>query len=207
MRIAVISEVSTAARNADIMKALEGCGHTVYNIGMKGVEGEQALSIVETGFLTGLVLNLKCVDLVIGGCGTGQGYMNCALQYPGVVCGLVNDPLNAYLFPQINNGNAVSLALNKDYGWGGDVNLRFILERLLSAPRGGGYPAYRAEPQQVIRRRMDSVNKVAHPVFEDILSLLDKDLVQNALHFPGVKEVLEATADKNLQLYQMVMSL
>lgn len=207
MRIAVITEVSTAAKNADVMTALKDCGHEVYNVGMKGTENESPLSIVETGFLTGLLLNLKCVDLVIGGCGTGQGYMNCAVQYPGVVCGLIDDPLNAFLFPQINDGNAVSLALNKDYGWGGDVNLRFIIQRLLSAPRGGGYPEYRVDAQREIRRRMASVNQAAHLPFEKILDRMEKDVWLNALRFPGVYEMIEKTADKELPLYAQVRGL
>lgn len=205
MRIAVITEVSTVSRNKDIMAALEDLGYQALNVGMKGDAGEAELSIVESGFLTGLLLNLDCVDLVIGGCGTGQGYMNCALQYPGVVCGLINDPLNAYLFPQINNGNAVSLALNKDYGWGGEVNLRFIIEKLLSAPRGGGYPAHRAEPQKIIRAKMAKVNSVTHRSFMEILQKIDAKLLENSLKFPGVRDIIEKNADHTLALYIQVM--
>jgi ribose 5-phosphate isomerase RpiB len=42
--------------------------------------------------MTAILLNLKRVDFVVGGCGTGQGYLNSAMQYPGVFCGhILND--------------------------------------------------------------------------------------------------------------------
>ncbi len=42
------------------------------------------------------------------------------MQYPGVSCGLIADPLDAWLFSMINAGNCISLALNKGYGWAGE---------------------------------------------------------------------------------------
>ncbi len=207
MKIAVITEISTSARNADIMKALVNCGHEVYNVGMKSPDDPSELSIVETGFLSGLLLNLHCVDLVLGGCGTGQGYENCAVQYPNVVCGIIDDPLNAWLFPQINDGNCVSLVLNKGYGWGANENLKMIIENLLKAPRGGGYPEYRKGPQQEIRRRMALVNSATHRSFEEILSRIDESVLKNCFTFPGVVDMIEKTAQKDLPLYQKVHSI
>ena len=92
MRIAVINEGSTKHRNRDVLKALEGMGHEVWNLGMKDQEGEPDLSYLETAFLSALMLNLGAVDFVVGGCGTGQGYMNAVLQFPGTACGLLMDP-------------------------------------------------------------------------------------------------------------------
>ena len=42
MKIAVINETSAADRNADIMAALQGRNHTLYNAGMKK-NGEEPL--------------------------------------------------------------------------------------------------------------------------------------------------------------------
>ena len=123
MKIAVITEGSTKHHNADVMKALEGMGHEVFNLGMKNVDGEPDLTYMETGLMTAIALNLKAVDFVVGGCGTGQGYMNAVLQYPGVFCGLIMDPVEAFLYSQVNAGNCISLQLNKGYGGiGGDLN-------------------------------------------------------------------------------------
>ena len=76
MRIAVINEFSTKNRNGDVLKALEELGYEPVNLGMKDLEGEPQLNYLETAFLSALALNLKAVDFVVGGCGTGQGYMN-----------------------------------------------------------------------------------------------------------------------------------
>ena len=37
--------------------------------------------------------------------------------HPGVICGYCIDPADAFLFAQINNGNALS-AFAKGFGWG-----------------------------------------------------------------------------------------
>ena len=41
------------------------------------------------------------------------GYLNSAMQYPNVFCGLILDPLDAWLFTQINGRNCISLALKR----------------------------------------------------------------------------------------------
>jgi hypothetical protein len=70
------------------------------------------------------------------------------LQYSGVVCGYILTPLDAWLFTQINRGNCISLALNQGYGWAGDINLKFIFDRIFSVEKGSDYPAHRKEPHQ-----------------------------------------------------------
>ena len=197
MKIGIVTEVSTSLRNKDIVSGMEKIGKPFFNLGMKGVEGEPELSIVETGFLSALLLNTGSVDFIIGGCGTGQGYANCVIQYPGVVCGLVNDPLNAWLFPQINDGNCVSLALNKDYGWAGDVNLSFILKELFAVESGGGYPEHRKAPQKIIRSRMQQISISTHFSFIEIIdriSQYDDTVLRNVLTFPGVMDFIRENA-------------
>jgi len=116
MRIAVINETSAANRNADILAALHGRGHEIVNAGMKESGAQPELTYIHTGLMAALLLNLKRVDFVVGGCGTGQGFLNSVMQYPGVVCGHVLNGLDAWLFAQINGGNCISLALNQGYG-------------------------------------------------------------------------------------------
>ena len=120
MKIAVISEVSAVAKNPDIVAALEGRGHEIFNVGMKTADEKPELTYIQTGLLAGLLLGTNRVDLVVGGCGTGQGFLNSSLQYPGVMCGLIANDLDAWLFGQINGGNCISLALLVGYGWAGD---------------------------------------------------------------------------------------
>lgn len=208
MKIAVVTEVSTAAKNKDIMAALKPLakGHEILNVGLKGEEGEPGLLIYETGFLSALLLNLGCVDFVIGGCGTGQGYFNCVVQFPGVTCGLLQNASDAWLYPRINGGNCASLALNKGYGWAGEINLEFIFEKLFEAEFGAGYPASRREPQKKIREKYAVMSQVTHKPFEQIILDIDEEIFRNTVTFPGVMDVIcRLTPDKELPAYQALM--
>ena len=86
MRIAVINEVSARAKNADILAALAEHGDlSVDNAGMSANGDEPELTYLQTGLMAALLLNSGACDFVVGGCGTGQGFLNSVLQYPGVV--------------------------------------------------------------------------------------------------------------------------
>lgn len=201
MRIAVINEVSAQKKNSDIIKALEGRGHEVLNLGMTGEAGQPELTYIHTGLMTAILLNAGAVDFVVGGCGTGQGYLNAVMQYPGVFCGLVSSSLDAWLFTQINGGNCISLPLNQGYGWAADVNLRFVFDRIFSVECGCGYPADRKESQQKSRELLSHISQVAHrPLFE-ILDELPRDVVRRVANFPGFLGALDETTKAKLHKY------
>lgn len=186
MRIAVINEFSTKNRNGDVLKALEELGYEPVNLGMKDLEGEPQLNYLETAFLSALALNLKAVDFVVGGCGTGQGYMNALLQYPGTFCGLLTDPTDAFLYSRINAGNCVSLPLNKGYGGvGGDINLKYIFEKLFNDTYGGGYPETRKEFQADLRKILNNLSLNAHKSMEEIVDTMDETILKKSITFPG----------------------
>jgi ribose 5-phosphate isomerase RpiB len=151
MKVAIITEASTADRNADVAAAMEGSEHEVINVGMKSSKEEHKLNYVQTGFLSGLFLNAKQADLILGGCGTGHGYTIAAHAFPNVHCVLVETPLQLWISAQINAPNCLSFPLNRGYGWGGDVNLRFMLEKFFSVEPGSGYPSHRREAQKGAR--------------------------------------------------------
>ncbi|WRS26467.1 RpiB/LacA/LacB family sugar-phosphate isomerase [Oscillospiraceae bacterium MB08-C2-2] len=196
MRIAILTEMSTKAKNQFVVKALEGRpGHEIHNLGMKDIEGEPELNYIDNGLLTALLLNSGAVDFIVSGCGTGQGYFNSACMYPGVFCGMILDPADAYIFPQINAGNCISLALNKGFGWGGDVNLRMIFDELLSVEFGGGYPPERKAPQEKFRNMLTQVSKDNHLDMPAIFDTMNQDVVKHCFTFPGVKELMDQNAD------------
>jgi ribose 5-phosphate isomerase RpiB len=202
MRICVISETSAADKNAHILAALKACGdHVVMNAGMtqRGVSPE--LTYIHTGFLSALLLNLNRVDFVVGGCGTGQGYLNAVMQYPGVFCGHILNSLDAWLFTQINGGNCISLALNQGYGWAGDINLRFIFERIFSVECGCGFPPERSESQKQSRQMLDRISTLVHLPLADIVDILPDEVTRPALEFPGIQELLDvdSIADRDLR--------
>ena len=172
MRIAVINEVSACAKNRDILAAIEASvpGAEILNIGMSDPEGQPQLTYMHTGLISAMLLHAGWCDFAVGGCGTGQGYLNSVMQYPGVFCGLIQEPLDAWLFSQINGGNCVSLALNKGYGWAGDINLKYIFEKLFRDPAGQGYPCTRAESQAESRAALRALSARAHRPMEEIIA-------------------------------------
>lgn len=191
MRLAVVNEVSTANRNADIIAALEGRGHTIVNVGMKQGEACFELTVLHTSFLSALILATGRSDMIVAGCGTGHGYEIAVSQYPGVACGRILNALDAWLFTQINGGNVVSLALNLGYGWAGDVNLKMIFDALFSVEAGVGYPDHRRTTQRESRLLLLNISDITHRTMADIVQKLPDSVASPALVYPGVWELLD----------------
>ncbi len=204
MIIAVINEVSAADKNADILAALEGRGHQVINAGMASREGKPELTYIHTGLMAAILLNTRRADLVVGGCGTGQGFQNSAMQYPGVFCGHILTPLDAWLFSQINAGNCISLVLNQGYGWAGDLNLKFIFDRLFSDEPGRGYPPHRRESQAQSRQTLEAISCLAHRPLAEILRHLPEDILRPAVEFPGFLALLEGAGEEHAEILRVI---
>jgi ribose 5-phosphate isomerase RpiB len=192
MKIALINENSQAAKNAlicdTLKKVVEPMGHEVFNYGMYGAEDPNSLTYVQIGILTAILINSGAADLVITGCGTGEGAMLACNSFPGVLCGHVVDPTDAYQFTQVNNGNAVALPFAKGWGWGAELNLSYVFEKLFVEEWGGGYPRERAIPEQTNKKILDEVKKVTHTDMVYILKNLDRDLVKGAISGEKFKE-------------------
>lgn len=185
MKIALINENSQASKNSLICETLksvvESMGHSVYNYGMYTAEDEVQLTYVQAGILTAVLLNSGAADFVVTGCGTGEGAMLAANSFPGVLCGHIVDPSDAYMFAQINDGNAIALPFAKGFGWGAELNLKYIFEQLFHGESGQGYPKERVIPEQRNKKILDEVKKVTHRDMAEILQNLDPDLVKGAL--------------------------
>lgn len=192
MKIALISENSQAAKNEMIETQLrlvaEAKGHTVYNYGMYSAEDNNQLTYVQIGILAAVLLNSGAADFVVTGCGTGEGAMLACNSFPGVICGHVVDASDAYMFTQINDGNAIAMPFAKGFGWGAELNLKYVFERLFEKEGGGGYPPERVVPEQRNKKILDEVKKHSYRDLCDILPELDKDLVKGALSTKGFGE-------------------
>ena len=185
MRIALINENSQAAKNGTILAALkkvvEPMGHTVDNYGMYAADDAAQLTYVQCGILAAILLNSGAADYVITGCGTGEGAMLALNSFPGVICGHVEDPVDAYTFAHVNDGNAVAMPFAKGFGWGGELNLEYCFEKLFGFGHGQGYPPERREPEMRNKGILDQVRaKTLLPLLE-CLPLLDQDLVKGAV--------------------------
>ena len=192
MRIAVINEVSARDKNPFICAALESAGQQVHNIGMRETGDEPELTYIHTGLMAALSLASGAADFVVGGCGTGQGFLLSAMQYPGVFCGLITNALDAFLFSQINAGNCVSLALNKGFGWAGDIDLRYIFEKLFSEQPGKGYPPHRSDSQRQSRETLQRINALAHRDMAAIARAIDPALLERVRGHQAFTEFIAA---------------
>lgn len=189
MKIALINENSQAAKNGIILAALkkvvEPLGHEVINYGMYAADDAAQLTYVQIGILGAVLLNSGAADYVITGCGTGEGAMLAMNSFPGVLCGHVEDPVDAYTFAHVNDGNAIALPFAKGFGWGGELNLEYIFEKLFCFGHGQGYPRDRVVPEQRNKIILDGVKAKAYRPLLDILKDLDAELVAGA--FKGEK--------------------
>ena len=202
MRIAVIQASSQAAKNELIYSAVKkyAAGAEVINFGCFGNE-ETKFSYIEISILAGLLLSSKSVDLVVTGCSSGQGMMLACNNMPGVLCGYIPTPIDAYLFAQINDGNAVSLPLGEEYTWAGEENLDKTIARLFSEPFGGGYPKSEAERKLEDTKLLKSIRKSSQVKMTELLKTLEKPLLDKVLSKKDVVEyVLENGSDEELSL-------
>jgi len=192
MKIALINENSQAAKNemicASLKKVVEPMGFEVFNYGMYKADDAAQLTYVQVGILAAVLLNSKAADYVITGCGTGEGAMLACNSFPGVICGHVEDALDAYTFAQINDGNAIALPFAKGFGWGGDLNLEYIFEKLYCEESGQGYPKERAVPEKANKKILDEVKKVTYQDINVILKSMDRELTKGALSTEGFEK-------------------
>jgi len=184
MKIALMNEWSQADKNPIIYQALkkatEDKGHEIYNLGMKGSD-DHRLTYIHLGIMASLLLNTRAVDFIITGCGTGQGALMSLNAWTGVVCGYCIEPTDAYLFSQINNGNALSLPFAKGFGWGAELNLTTIFEKAFDGERGQGYPKENKESQNTNAAILTDIKHRTGKDPVDALGCLDKDLVSHAI--------------------------
>ena len=208
MKLAVINELSASSRNKDIMDALEGYEDLeVYNVGMKNPEEDNPITYIHTGIMAAILLNTKICDMVAGGCGTGQGFVNSVMQFPNVFCGLIQEPLDAWLFSQINGGNCISLALNKGYGWAAQINLQYIFEKLFKDPAGQGYPVERQESQRQSREILRHLTEASHRDFAEILRGLDPEILRAVAARQTFMDLLHAYEEENSAVKEVLLVL
>jgi len=202
MRIAVIQASSQVAKNELIYSAVKkyAADAEVINFGCF-VNEEQKYSYIEISILIGILLSCKAVDLVVTGCSSGQGMMLACNNMPGVLCGYIPTPMDAYLFAQINDGNAVSLPLGEEYTWAGEENLDKTIARLFSEPFGQGYPKSEAERKLADTRLLKSIRNSSQVKMTELLKTLEKPLLDKVLSKKDVVEyVLENGRDEELSL-------
>lgn len=185
MKIALIIENSQAAKSEVVHQALtavaEPLGHEVFHYGMYAPDDKASLTYVMNGLLAGVLLNSGAADFVVTGCGTGTGSMLACNAMPGVFCGLIVDPTDAFLFGQINDGNAIAIPYAKGFGWAAELNLQDIFRKSFEGERGLGYPKERAEIMRKNRGVLKALKEATCKDMVTVLKSVDQDLLKAAI--------------------------
>ncbi len=205
MKIAMMNEFSQASKNAIVLAQLkdvvEPMGHTVYNTGMCCDDDPNYLTYLNLGVQAALLLNSGAVDFVVTGCGTGQGALMALNSFPGVVCGYCIEPTDAYLFLQINNGNALAIPYAKGFGWGAELNIHTMFEKAFGSPKGLGYPPERKESQNRNAAALFKMKEATCKKLIDGLKAVDPDIVKKALTPRFLECFYAGCKDKELEAF------
>ncbi len=206
MKIALINENSQAGKNEMIFgilsKVAEKYGDTAVNYGMFGLEDSHSLTYVKAGLLAGILLNSGAVDFVVTGCGTGQGAMLALNSFPNVLCGHITDASDAFMFREINDGNSASFPFAKGFGWGAELDLENMFDKLLSTKGGNGYPKERAVPERENKQILDKVKAVTQKDMLTILKDIDQKFLKETINYDFFKEnFFKDCKDKEIAKY------
>lgn len=185
MKVALIIENSQAAKAEIIHKALtsvaEPRGHEVFHYGMYTPEDAAMMTYPMNGLLAGILLNSGAADFVVTGCGTGMGSMLACNAMPGVFCGLIIDPTDAFLFSQINAGNCMAMPYAKGFGWAAELNLEDCYSKIFDNTPGAGYPKERAALMKTNRGVLADMKAAACNDMLTVLGAVDQELLRAAI--------------------------
>lgn len=182
MKIVLMMENSQVSKNVIIYNefsvVVNEKGFFVFNVGMCD-ENDYYLMYIYLGIMVSILFNVNVVDFVVIGCGIGQGVLMLLNIYSGVICGYCIDLVDVFLFVQINNGNVLFLLFVKGFGWGVELNVCFIFEKMFIGCKGEGY-LFECKVLQVCN--VGILNQVKVVVVKenylDILWVIDFELVK-----------------------------
>lgn len=200
LRIGVIQASSQAEKNELIYSTVVKYApkdSEVINFGCTLNESDM-YSYIDISILVGILLSSGAVDFVITGCSSGQGMMLACNSMPGVLCGYAPTPKDAYLFAQINSGNAISLPLGEEYTWAGRENLEKTIETLFSEPFGQGYPKNEADRKLKDTELLKTIRKNSQIEMEELLGKLEPSILDRIKKKTDVFQFINANGKKKV---------
>ena len=200
MKIGVIQASSQATKNQiiyDTVLKYAPKKAEVINFGCT-MEEHEKYSYIEISILVGILLASRTVDFVVTGCSSGQGMMLACNSMPDVICGYAPTPKDAYLFAQINNGNAISLPLGEDYTWSGTENLEKTIEALFSELFGQGYPKSEAERKIRDAEQLKEIRSIGQVQFKEFVNILDISLLESIKRKQDVIQYVKKYGEKEI---------
>jgi len=198
LRIGVIQASSQAEKNELIYSTVSKYAQKdseVINFGCTLYESD-VYSYIDISILIGVLLSSGAMDFMVTGCSSGQGMMLACNSMPGVLCGYAPTPKDAYLFAQINNGNAISLPLGEEYTWAGKENLEKTIEALFSEPFGQGYPKNEADRKLKDTELLKTIRKNSQIEMEELLGKLEPSILDRIKKKTDVFQFINANGKK-----------
>lgn len=193
MKIGVIQATSQKDKNQllyeCVVNATKNYEHEVINFGCFKDEIEN-YSYIEIALEASMLLSSGAVDFIVTGCSSGQGMMLACNSLPGILCGYVENPQDAFLFGRINDGNAVSFPLGLNFGWSGEINLQCTLEKLFEGPFGEGYPKEDAKRKKKDTIMLKNINTLTKRSMPEVFHQLDLELLKKALQRRNVVDYI-----------------
>ena len=136
---------------------------------------------ISIGVFTIGIINSKVIDFVITGCSSGQGINLACNTLPGLLSGFIQNPQDAYLFGRINDGNVASLSLGLGFGWLGELNLEYTLEKLFDGDFGIGFPKEIAERKIKETSRVKKFNQISKVSLIEFMEQLEQEFMAKIL--------------------------
>lgn len=194
MKIGVIQASSQASKNRLLYETVKKYAPKVAEVINFGCtpEEQESYSYVEISALIGLLLSRKAVDFIVTGCSSGQGMMLACNTMPGVLCGYAPTPKDAYLFVQINHGNAVSLPLGEAYTWNGVENFEKTIEAVFSEPFGQGYPKSEASRKQKDTELLKIIRQKSQIDMQELIEKLDPTFKESVFRKKNVMDYIQS---------------
>ena len=181
MKIAILQATSQKDKNpileSCLRKSVDLSRNEIINFGIFENENFN-FSYIQTAFCISMLLESGAVDFVVTGCSSGQGMMLACNSLPGILCGYVENPADAYLFGRINDGNAISFPLGLNFGWAGEINLQNTLSALFSEPFGAGYPKEDADRKRKDTKKLKELNRLTKKTLAEILPQMEDDFLK-----------------------------
>jgi ribose 5-phosphate isomerase RpiB len=209
MTIGVIQASSQSDKNKILEKsvkmAVANQDHQVINFGVFGNEN-LSFSYVQIALCISMLIESKAVDFVVTGCSSGQGMMLACNSLPGILCGYIENPTDAYLFGRINHGNVASYPLGLNYGWAGEINLQNTMNALFEEPFGIGYPVQDAQRKKEDTLLLKRINAISKKSLIEVLPDLDQNFVKTTLNYDPVRNyIMQNGKDEKLKQYIKTM--
>ncbi len=182
-------------------KVVSSKNYEVINFGVYPEE-INSYSYTKIAVSIALLINSKAADFVITECSSGQGMNLACNTLPGLLSAFLQNPQDAYLFGRINNGNVASLPLGLGFGWLGNLNLEYTLEKLFDGEFGSSFPPDVAERKIKETNRVKYFNKISKISLIEFLEQLEQEFIAKVLSKKDVIDhILKYSKDKELVNY------